>query len=107
MAGDPRVHDELRLAVTHARKLVSKSDDIQAADLMTWLGRFDYARGAYNFAESIWRHECKLRRIILGLEHPSTLTSMNNLAVTLRAQGDIEGARNIQEQVFEGKDRPE
>jgi len=101
LAGDPRVHDKLRLAVTHARKLVSRSDDIQAADLMTWLGRFDYARGAYNSAESIWRHECKLRRTILGLEHPDTLASMNNLAATLRAKGDLEGARNIQEQELE------
>jgi tetratricopeptide (TPR) repeat protein len=100
-AGDPRVHGELRLAVTHARELVSRSDDIQAADLMTWLGRFDYVRGAYNSAESLWRHECELRRTHLGAEHSGTLASMNNLAATLRAQGELEGTRKIQEQVLE------
>ena len=112
-ADDPRVHGELRLAVTHARELVSRSDDIQAADLMTWLGRFDYVHGAYNSAESLWRREYESRRTILGLEHQSTLTSMNNLALTLGDQGDLEGARKIQEQVLEitrrvlGKEHPD
>jgi tetratricopeptide (TPR) repeat protein len=84
-----------------AKEFVSRSDDIQAADLMNWLGRFDYVHGAYNSAESLWRRECELRRTILGLEHPNTLTSMNNLALTLGAQGDLEGARKIHEQVLE------
>ncbi|KAF5427967.1 MAG: Tetratricopeptide (TPR) repeat [Candidatus Methanomarinus sp.] len=100
-ADDPRVHGELRLAVTHARELVNRSDDILAADLMTWLGRFDYVRGAYNSAESLWRRECELRRTHLGAEQPSTLTTMNNLAETLWAQGELENARKIHEQVLE------
>ncbi|MBK7956349.1 MAG: tetratricopeptide repeat protein [Candidatus Accumulibacter sp.] len=36
----------------------------------------------------------------LGDEHPDTLTSMNNLALTLRSQGDLPGARALQEQVL-------
>ena len=100
-ADDPRVHGELRLAVTHARELVSRSDDIHGVDLMGWVARFDHVRGAYNSAESLWRRECELRRTLLGAEHPDTLTSMNNLAETLRAQGELEGARKIQEQVLE------
>jgi len=98
---DPHVHDELRLAVTHARELVSRSDDIQAADLMGCVARFDHVRGAYGSAENLFSRQCELRRTILGAEHPDTLTSMNNLAVTLGAQGDLEGARKIQEQVLE------
>jgi len=98
---DPRVHAELRLAVTHARELVSRIDDIQAADLMGWVARFDHVRGAYGSAENLLRRQCELQRTILGAEHPNTLTSMNNLAETLRAQGDLEGARIIQEQELE------
>ena len=41
------------------------------------------------------------RRRVLGEEHPDTLTSMNNLADTLRAQGDLPGARALQEKVLE------
>ena len=36
-----------------------------------------------------------------GLEHPDTLTIMNNLGHTLRAQGDLLGARVLQEKVLE------
>jgi tetratricopeptide (TPR) repeat protein len=100
-ADDPGVHGELRLAVTHARELVNRSDDILAADLMNRVGEFDYVRGAYNSAESLWRRECELRRTLLGAEHPSTLGSMSNLAGTLWAQGKLESARKIQEQVLE------
>ena len=38
---------------------------------------------------------------MLGEEHPNTLSSMNNLALTLQAQGDLPGARKIQEQVLD------
>jgi tetratricopeptide (TPR) repeat protein len=100
-ADDPGVHGELRLVVTHARELVSRSDDILAANLMSWVARFDHVRGAYGSAENMLRHECKLRRTFLGAEHPDTLGSMNNLALTLRDQGEMEGARKIQEYVLE------
>ena len=42
---------------------------------------------------------------LLGKEHPDTLTSMNNLAQTLYAQGDLAGARKLQEQVLEAMTR--
>jgi tetratricopeptide (TPR) repeat protein len=38
---------------------------------------------------------------VLGEEHPNTLTTMNNLALTLTNQGDYPGARELQEQVLE------
>jgi len=41
-----------------------------------------------------------MRRRVLGGEHPSTLISMYNLAETLRAQGDLPGARELHEQVL-------
>jgi hypothetical protein len=39
-----------------------------------------------------------VRRRMLGEEHPDALGSMNNLAATLWAQGDLAGARSLQEQ---------
>ena len=39
-------------------------------------------------------------RRVLGEEHPNTLASMNNLAQTLHAEGDLAGARKIFEQVL-------
>jgi hypothetical protein len=39
-------------------------------------------------------------RRVLGDEHPDTLTSMNNLAGTLKAQGDMTGSRGLREQAL-------
>jgi Tetratricopeptide repeat/NB-ARC domain len=47
-------------------------------------------------------NECKSR---LGEEHPDTLTSMCSLAQTLKAQGDLAGARTLGEQVVEASRR--
>jgi cytochrome c-type biogenesis protein CcmH/NrfG len=50
---------------------------------------------------------------LLGRDHPDTLTSMNNLAQTLTAQGNLDAARKLQEQVLEatarllGQDHPD
>jgi hypothetical protein len=44
-------------------------------------------------------------RRLLGSEHPDTLMAMNNLALTLNAQGDLAGERKLGEQVLEGRRR--
>jgi hypothetical protein len=41
----------------------------------------------------------------MGEEHPGTLSTMDNLAVTLRAQGDLAGARRLAERVLEARVR--
>jgi Flp pilus assembly protein TadD len=45
------------------------------------------------------------RKRLQGDEHPDTLTSMNNLAGTLKAQGDLPGARRLQEAVLKAMKR--
>jgi len=42
---------------------------------------------------------------VLGEEHPDTLTPMNNLALTLGAQGDSRGGTRLQERVLEVRKR--
>ncbi|WP_448208769.1 tetratricopeptide repeat protein [Azospirillum sp. sgz302134] len=54
---------------------------------------------------TVWRKDADARRRLLGAEHPDTLTSMNNLATALRSQGDLVGARELQEQVLAGRHR--
>jgi Flp pilus assembly protein TadD len=46
----------------------------------------------YEEAESINRHELAICEKVLGIEHPSTLISINNLAVVLNHQGKYEEA---------------
>jgi hypothetical protein len=38
--------------------------------------------------------------MVLGSEHPSTATSLNNLAGLLQAQGDLAGARRLFERAL-------
>ena len=45
---------------------------------------------------------CKL---VLGPEHPGTVASMNNLAETLHELRDLEGARELYQQVFDIRER--
>ena len=55
----------------------------------------------------------EIHKQALGEEHPDTLASMSNLASTLSAQGDLPGARALEEKVLEvsrrvlGEDHPE
>jgi tetratricopeptide (TPR) repeat protein len=111
-AEDPRDHADLEPVVTHVRALVDRADDLKTADLAGRVARYDYKRGAYGLAETLYQRECVTTRRMLGREHPDTLTSMNNLAVTLQEQGELESARKIMEEVLEtgrrvlGKENP-
>ena len=45
------------------------------------------SQGKYEEAEGIYRQTLALREPVLGKKHPTTLTSMNNLALVLDNQG--------------------
>ncbi len=49
-------------------------------------------------ARGLFEQVLAVHRRVHGQDHPDTLTSMNNLANTLQAQGDLSGARNLHEQ---------
>ena len=51
-------------------------------------------------SERLFRSALNLNKAHFGEEDPDTLTLMNNLAGTLSAQGDLAGARALQEQVL-------
>jgi len=100
-AGDPRTHHKLELTIIHARELVDRDEDIETADLVGCIARYDHVRGVYKSAENLYRLQWEIRSRILGSEHQDTLISMDNLAMTLLAEGDLSGAREKQEQVLE------
>ena len=47
------------------------------------------------------RQVLELRKIVLGPEHPDTLTSMNNVAQALSKQGNYREAEQMHQQVLE------
>jgi len=63
------------------------------------VGILQRAQGQYWRARTIEGETVELAGRVLGPEHPDTLTSMGNLASSLKAGGDLAGARELQEQV--------
>ena len=100
-AEDIREHAALIPLEPHARHLTTTAaEDAPTLALLGWLGCYDQVRGAYSVAAVAWRREWQGREALSGPENPGTLTAMNNLALTLRAQGDLAGARGLQDQVL-------
>jgi hypothetical protein len=81
-------------------------DNRRQAWLLDRIGSY-LTDGPALYAESVrlLEQSVDLHRIELGAEHPDTLGSMSNLAESLRAQGDLSGARRLQEQVLDTQRR--
>ncbi|PWC88449.1 hypothetical protein TSH100_07810 [Azospirillum sp. TSH100] len=97
---DIRKHGALEPLIGHVRTLTESVEDEETAALLGWLGMFEQERGAYGLAVVVRRRVLDAIRGLSGDEHPDTLTPMNNLAVTLVSQGDLVGARDLQERVL-------
>ena len=69
------------------------------------LGLLNSAQGRYGRAREQEEHAVTYAKMTLGEEHPDTLTSMSNLAVTLSHQGDYAGAAALQRQVLDLRQR--
>ncbi|KAA0585923.1 tetratricopeptide (TPR) repeat protein [Azospirillum lipoferum] len=99
-AADIRKHAALEPLIEHVRLLTESVEDAETAALLTSLDRYESEREVYSLAGTIWRRELEASQSLHGDEHPNTLTSMNNLAATLWNQGDLAGARELQEEVL-------
>jgi tetratricopeptide (TPR) repeat protein len=84
----------------NALKLVLR-DPLQRARALNSSGRARFFLGMARAARTDHEGALSLFCEILGDEHPATLTSMNNLATTLKALGDLSGARQLLEQSLE------
>ncbi len=96
----PHVHAVLRLMSTG-----TKDEKLARASLLHCGGGFFSYQGQWNEAEKFQLQARGLRREVLGEEHPSTLTSMNNLASTYRDQGRWKEAESLGVQVIETRKR--
>ena len=117
-ADDVRRHDRLHDLAPHARDLVAHTTGDPATHgrppsgtepvgdmapdpllpLVDLLGRYDYERGDYRSARSLWERVMTSRRRLLGTDHPATLRAAGNLAATLYALGELPAARTLQEE---------
>src|SRR5664280_1678944 len=102
---DPRLHKQIEFHVAHARQVVTTPNNVPEANLLSWVARYDYARGSYASARTLYERELEFHLRVQGEEHPDTLTARDNLASMLYAQGDLAGARQQEEQVLEAMRR--
>ncbi|KAK0741212.1 P-loop containing nucleoside triphosphate hydrolase protein [Schizothecium vesticola] len=98
----------------HALQLWNGTDDEKATpDLLFKVGESFHNLGKYKEAEQMHRQALQLKEKVLGKEHPSTLASMNNLALAFDSQGRYEEAEQMHRQALQlkekvlGKENPE
>src|SRR5439155_1490485 len=60
-----------------------------------------YSDGRFNEAEALFIEVMESHKGILGAEHPSTLTSINNLVSMFWNQGQLKEAKELEVQVME------
>ena len=109
MPGDAHQHErwstvEDLAAHTVALARLAGDDDAwtpSLAVLFHGYGTYLHAIGGLNLSRHYLERALRISQKLLGDEHPDTLTSMGNLASTLKAQGDLARAREQMEQVLE------
>ncbi|GAB7336903.1 hypothetical protein MBLNU13_g01181t2 [Cladosporium sp. NU13] len=74
---------------------------LQQASLLQHSGEYALETGAYTDAERMAERSYEARSDVLGEGHPSTLTSMGNLASTYAQQGRWEEAEKLEVEVVE------
>ncbi len=75
------------------------------ATLMQAIGNVYRNLGLYELAEPLLREALKVRRQVLGGDHPAVAQSLNNLGVVLRQRGDYDGAEPLFNEALEMRRR--
>ena len=75
------------------------NDEIRSS-LLGRVGDCQASLGQYSAAETVDRQAFLIQKKVLGVEHPSTLTSMNNLALVLDRQGKYSEAETMHRQTL-------
>ncbi|MGH3856217.1 MAG: FxSxx-COOH system tetratricopeptide repeat protein [Pseudonocardiaceae bacterium] len=82
------------LAATDARRTLDPTGD-DVGSLLHRAGSYVLARGEPASARPLFERALRLRRSVLGEDHPDTLTSANNFALNLYELGQYEQARQL------------
>ncbi|KAF2813025.1 TPR-like protein [Mytilinidion resinicola] len=75
------------------------------ASVLFKAGWYASEMGKYKEAEEMSGNALEAREAALGAEHPSTLTSLSNLALVLQGQGKYEQAEDMNQRALEGKEK--
>ncbi len=94
--------------VTYQKSLDAIDGDLscyQLANIFNAVASFHQDAGRFGGAEQLFHKALEGREQVLGKEHTSTLTSVNNLAGLLQSQGDYAGAELLYRRALEASER--
>src|SRR5207245_625172 len=77
----------------------------EARNLLYQAGEYFNQRGQYREAEPLRKSVLAICEQVLGLEHPDTLGSLNNLAILYWNQGKYEEAEPLYQRALEAYER--
>ncbi|MFF3419637.1 FxSxx-COOH system tetratricopeptide repeat protein [Streptomyces sp. NPDC002698] len=104
---------DLADVMPHARALVEELDTSESLALLDSVARYDYETGQPASASHHYQRLTDARTTQLGDDHPSTLTSRNNLASAYESAGNLGRAIPLYEQTLTdrvrvlGEDHPD
>jgi tetratricopeptide (TPR) repeat protein len=101
---------ECQRLLPHALAVANHGQDLDVErEACLWLlnkaAMYLWSRGQYRQAHTLIEQALAGRRRLLGDDHPDTLQSTNNLALTRRSVGDPQGALQAHEQALAGRRR--
>jgi tetratricopeptide (TPR) repeat protein len=98
--------DALALALVGGDAAPRTGTEAQAAGLLDRLASYRHgALAAYTQAQPLYERALAIYERVLGPDHPDTAASLSNLALLLRAQGDLAGARPLFERALAIRER--
>ena len=105
---EPESRQKWDILLPHAEVLVElekteQKDDRQ--ELLWRIGEAHRARGSYRAGAAVYAECLQIREHVLGLEHPDTLNSINNLATLLERVGDYDAAEPLFRRALEARER--
>jgi tetratricopeptide (TPR) repeat protein len=81
-------------------EIADAAANAECADLLGRAGGYFHGRGTFSVARTLKERALAIREKVLGPEHPDTATSLNNLALVIKDQGDLTGARPLYERAL-------
>ncbi|KAG7429090.1 Kinesin light chain [Fusarium oxysporum f. sp. raphani] len=93
--------------MAHVQRVLESDEECDDEEAMSGL-LFNVAaafsiQGKYRAAAALYRETLEVKEKVLGKEHPSTLDSMNNLALVLDSIGEYEEASKMHRETLEVK----
>jgi tetratricopeptide (TPR) repeat protein len=96
-----RCLDAIALALVSGESALPTGAEKPAAELLDGLASYRHRLlAAYEQARLLFERALAIREKALGPEHPLTATSLNNLALLLKHQGDLAGVRPLFERAL-------